>query len=237
MDPTSTITQLLALAKSHAWVPLAALIVSLLCAAMKNPMLGQVMLKIPSRARMLMPLALGQVSAVLQVMIAGTPPAQAIAGGLVTAAFALLAHQGVVEGMLAGVEPFVSCGGSSGPTAGTGGSAAPNGDAKAAGIEPSAKRLALAWAVGLAVLLLQGCTPTQQAEVKTAASEGLSAADKACLAAPLTSWFVSKGVEDEIAKACADEAKLSPTVQKLLAARKAGAAKMAAMAPCGAAQK
>ena len=92
------ITDILPLLQSHAWVPLAALVIGFLVRALKSDAFV-----LPSWAavaapyRPLLVLALGVVSGVLDAVVAGTPWRDALIGGCLSALMALIGHTTIVD--------------------------------------------------------------------------------------------------------------------------------------------
>lgn len=92
------ITDILPMIQSHAWVPLAALVIGFLVRALKSDAFV-----LPSWAavaapyRPLLVLALGIVSGVLNAVVAGTPWRDALIGGCLSALMALIGHTTIVD--------------------------------------------------------------------------------------------------------------------------------------------
>lgn len=92
------ITDILPMIQSHAWVPLAALVIGFLVRALKSDAFV-----LPSWAavaapyRPLLVLALGIVSGVLDAVVAGTPWRDALVGGCLSALMALIGHTTIVD--------------------------------------------------------------------------------------------------------------------------------------------
>ena len=92
------ITDILPMIQSHAWVPLAALVIGFLVRALKSDAFV-----LPSWAavaapyRPLLVLALGIVSGVLDAVVAGTPWRDALIGGCLSALMALIGHTTIVD--------------------------------------------------------------------------------------------------------------------------------------------
>ena len=92
------ITDILPLLQSHAWVPLAALVIGFLVRALKSDAFV-----LPSWAavaapyRPLLALALGIVSGVLDAVVGGTPWREALIGGCLSALMALIGHTTIVD--------------------------------------------------------------------------------------------------------------------------------------------
>lgn len=92
------ITDIIPLIQSHAWVPLAALVIGFLVRALKSDAFV-----LPSWAavaapyRPLLVLALGVVSGVLDAVVGGTPWRDAIVGGLLSALMAMIGHTTIVD--------------------------------------------------------------------------------------------------------------------------------------------
>lgn len=92
------ITDIIPLIQSHAWVPLAALVIGFLVRTLKSDAFV-----LPSWAavaapyRPLLVLALGVVSGVLDAIVGGTPWRDALVGGLLSALMALIGHTTIVD--------------------------------------------------------------------------------------------------------------------------------------------
>lgn len=97
MNPDDVITMI----SQHAWVPLAALVVNLLLRLLKD---DTTLPTIPTRYRFWAAFALGAASGVLDHVMGGTPWRTALVGGLVSAALAVLAQNGIVDSIFAGRE-------------------------------------------------------------------------------------------------------------------------------------
>lgn len=93
-DDTDLVPQLIELVKNHAWVPLAALVINLLVRQLRSD--AALPINIPPRWRSWAAFALGVVSGILQAVITGTKWADAIIGGLLSAALAVFGHETIV---------------------------------------------------------------------------------------------------------------------------------------------
>lgn len=106
----SAIPSLLA---SHAWIPLAALVVGFLVWLLKTrPALQD---KIPPRVRPWVAIGLGQLLAVLQAVTLGTPWKDAVLNGLLAALTAMFGHDVGIEGIRGGKELGTASDGGDGP--------------------------------------------------------------------------------------------------------------------------
>ena len=88
------------LIRAHAWVPLAALTISVLLVAAKSPRIGSIFARVPREHRPRVVLALGALSGVLDAVTRGTPWPEALVYGLLSAGLAALGH-GVAGGLTA----------------------------------------------------------------------------------------------------------------------------------------
>lgn len=92
------ITDIIPLIQSHAWVPLAALVIGFLVRALKSDaFVLPPSLAVAAPYRPLLVLALGIVSGVLDAVVGGTPWRDAIVGGLLSALMALIGHTTIVD--------------------------------------------------------------------------------------------------------------------------------------------
>jgi hypothetical protein len=99
------ITQILALAKAHSWVALAALIIGLLVRLVRDDStVAWFPITIPSRWRPLIALGLGMVSGVLNQLIAKVDWPSAIVGGVVSAVTAMGGHAILINALRNGRE-------------------------------------------------------------------------------------------------------------------------------------
>jgi hypothetical protein len=104
MDP-DFLTQLLALAKAHSWVALAALVIGLLVRLVRDDStVAWFPVTIPSRWRPLIALGLGIVSGVLNQLVLKVDWATAIVGGIVSAVTAMGGHAVVINALRNGRE-------------------------------------------------------------------------------------------------------------------------------------
>jgi hypothetical protein len=104
MDP-DFITQLLALAKAHSWVALAALVIGLLVRLVRDDStVAWFPITIPSRWRPLIALGLGIVSGILNALVAKVDWPAAIVGGVVSAVTAMGGHAIVINALRNGRE-------------------------------------------------------------------------------------------------------------------------------------
>lgn len=94
-------TEVMALIDARAWVPLAAVLVG---AIVRLTKMGPLSERIPPAARPWIALGLGLVSGVLEAVLAGTPAAVAIAGGLISGTLAIAGHDTLVESLRKGKE-------------------------------------------------------------------------------------------------------------------------------------
>lgn len=106
MDPNAV----LELVKAHSWLALTALIVgglvrlSMTDAILRVPLLGKLIAKIPVDKRSWLALGLAQISAVLDMIVKGTKPLDAIVMGLIAAAFAVFGHEAIAKPIRQGVK-------------------------------------------------------------------------------------------------------------------------------------
>lgn len=94
------------LARQHAWWALAALLIGLLAMAAKKPQFfGGPLARVPVKHRAKVVAGLGVISGVLDAIVRGTPIADAVLHGLMSAAAAVLFH-----GVVGGVNPTAAAG-------------------------------------------------------------------------------------------------------------------------------
>lgn len=107
-EVTTLIAQVAELAKGHAWVPLAALVIGLVIRLSKSDATWAFLARfnIPVQARPWAALALGVASGVLQAVTGGASWAAAIVGGLLSAVMAITGHELFVESLRGGREAF-----------------------------------------------------------------------------------------------------------------------------------
>lgn len=87
------------------WVALCAAVINLLVRLLKMENPPAWMTRIPPKMRPLVAVALGQLSAAIGgLVVPGVTPGRAIAGGFVSAALAVLLHDGLVEALRGGRE-------------------------------------------------------------------------------------------------------------------------------------
>ena len=98
--------ELLDLAFSHQWVPLAAAIIFLLVRLLKSNIIPWPLSLIPPKARTLVVVLLGFAGAGLQSVVAGIPWERALAENVMAALLAILAHDVFIEWVRGGRELF-----------------------------------------------------------------------------------------------------------------------------------
>lgn len=92
------VTDLLALAQSHAWLAFSALLIGLVVRMLKDDaFILPASWSVASKYRPLVAVGLGLVSGVLDAVVRGTPWRDAIVGGLLAALVAMLGHTGLVD--------------------------------------------------------------------------------------------------------------------------------------------
>lgn len=96
------ISQGFALLSSHAWIPLAALVIAFLARLTKDDNVFPI--NVPARARVWVVFALGTASGILQAITTGTAWPQAVGGGVLSALLAIFGHQGLIESLRNGKE-------------------------------------------------------------------------------------------------------------------------------------
>lgn len=110
MLDAETLKILIELGQKHAWVTLAAFCIGGFVRLLKTsratrlPFVGVWIAKIPKKHLPTLALMLGVVSAVLDAVVAGELWRNAIVGGLVSAAIAVMGHQWIIEGVRGGKE-------------------------------------------------------------------------------------------------------------------------------------
>lgn len=92
------VTDLLALAQSHAWLAFSALLIGLVVRMLKDDaFILPASWSVAAKYRPLVAAGLGLVSGVLDTVVRGTPWRDAIVGGLLAALVAMLGHTGLVD--------------------------------------------------------------------------------------------------------------------------------------------
>lgn len=231
------ILQLVALAKAHAWLPIAAIVIGFFVRLTKDdaPAWLPSWARIPARWRPVAAAVLGQAAAVVDALTRGTPWLDATISGVLAAAIAVLGHGVLIEALRGGKEvPLPGFnGGSSGGASGAGGTATPGGAAaqsagslRAALTQRSESSLGFAiagCAFGVTVLLLGvamlgACTPAQQAKAQTVIESSI------VRELPCVFMQAELGETDpgRIALACSLPSEAIKDIVSVLAARRAG---------------
>lgn len=105
MQPSDpSVPVLVDLVSRRAWVPLAIVVIHALVRLLKSPKLPAPFNRIPPNYRPWVAFVLGIVSGILQSVVTGTALADAIIGGLISAAFAAFGHDLFIEGVRGGQE-------------------------------------------------------------------------------------------------------------------------------------
>lgn len=95
-------SELATLIGQHKWVPIASVVLGVLVRLAKSD--TRIPIDIPPRLRVWLAFGLGQVAAVLDVVVAGQPWKQAIFGGLIASVLAIVGHNTIVDSMRGGKE-------------------------------------------------------------------------------------------------------------------------------------
>lgn len=127
------IDQLVTLMQTHAWIPLASVVIGLAVRLVKSDKaVAWFPIAIPPQVRSWLALGLGLIAGVLDKVVAGAPWPTAMLGGLVAAISAISGHELVVESLRGGRDIGVPKG------AGGGGGDAPKVPIKLASLKPDA---------------------------------------------------------------------------------------------------
>jgi hypothetical protein len=215
--------------QSHQWALLAAIVLYLFTAALKQGWLGSTLARLPKRLIPVVPSVLGIVTLTLGELIGHRPWPMALADGLIAGFAPILGHEFIVESARGGKElvPKRAVLNGSNPVAASvrsRSSAPPPGGAMVA------LALFLSFAIAAAVssrsgaIPAIGCTPGERQEAKTIIDWVLSAAQLTCLES--TNFTTTP----EVAQACKIDLQATPDVQPFLdqllaqkaAAQKAG---------------
>jgi hypothetical protein len=99
-----TVNAVVQLALDHQWVALAAVIINLVVRLLKSGRFPALTEWIPPKARVLVALLLGFLAGGLDAVVRGTPWSEALVGGIVAAAVAVLTHDLLIEWVRGGKE-------------------------------------------------------------------------------------------------------------------------------------
>ncbi len=192
-------TELSELLAAHKWLAVVALVITAVVRLLKSD--TPIPITIPAQWRAWLALGLGTAAGVLDAIVGGSSPLQAILQGLAAAALAITAHDTIVEGLRGGRDWFAKKPASS----------SSGGAASGSGTGTTGSAVGIVLAVGLAALVVgpPACSPANRDAVK-------KAVDIASVACVLLRGAVTDGQVQEV---CATEAELAPLVKDLVVAR------------------